>query len=461
MEAAKSSNDDREVNSESSDADNVPPDNVPPDGKSPATDNQPRKQHAHIDKLSGICDSCDDADTMNTALSCMFCQESFHAVCRDAQGDKTGTDIICTRSFFNQYDKVAGSEGVYKSRPGNFAFICDVCMTNFEQKNAATQENKVDVIDRRVDELAKGMKEMKGLLNKIVEMKCPDKPAVPQPHTLSYSNVVQSGLKRSVLVVGSNLSDSEQSDSGSVEKIITENSIHVDNRYLNSKGDTVFVCPTEKDRKTLSDKLSAKFPQVNTFVPPERLPTISVANLPTQYEEKQLKDMILKAHPNIELLVQSGETFDVLKVKKQVRNPNKYQASIRVSNNIRKIIERQENRLYIESYSCRVFDHFHIKRCNNCQKYNHYSSECKAEKPSCGHCSGNHHSDKCEHMKKDGFFPCCTNCKSSKHDSEKRTHSAFHRNCPSYRAEQTKLMHKISYYNVSKNSHPHNREMQF
>ena len=400
---------------------------------------------------SGICSSCEDADAESTSVICFMCKNKYHAVCRNADGDRKGSKIIVNRTFFVQYNSMVNSD-IYQSRPGNFPFVCDSCMTNFEQENAANKEDKVSSIEKRVTDLTNGMNEMKSLLNKIVNDKTSCQEASTTNNTastFSYANAVITP-KRSVLVVEKGTVDAEETKS-KVEKIITDNSIHVEKSYMNNKGATVFVCPTEKDRESLSRRI-ADAGGIKTHQPPERNPTISVANLPRQYTEPELTNLILQAHPDIKNLSDNStaEIFSVLKMKKQIKDTTKFQATIRVSNKIRKIIEQHGDRLYIEAFSCKVFDHFHVKRCNNCQKFNHYSAECKSNSPVCGHCSENHHSDNCPTKETEGFLKCCTNCKNGRSDSEKHSHTAFDRTCPSYISEQDKLRKSISYY-ASKN----------
>ena len=135
---------------------------------------------------------------------------------------------------------------------------------------------------------------------------------------------------------------------------------------------------------------------------------------------------------------------------KQQRNSsgvNKlYQASVRVSNSIRKFIENRDNYLSIGLYRCKVYDHFYVKRCNRCQKYGHYKAQCQASKPVCAQCSGNHDTTECPEMSKPSFQPVCVNCFNSNENSQQHTHSAADRTCPTYQLEQNKLKKSISYY---------------
>ena len=401
---------------------------------------------------SGICLSCEDADAMCSYVVCFICSEKFHGVCRDAQGDKNGNETISTRSFFRGYDRMINSDK-YKERPGSFVFICDVCMTNHEAKQAIKQETKIDMIDKRVDKLSDSMEEMKHLLHQAINRPVITSESLPSPHesqSFSYSNALKNPnpLKRSVLIVDEPEGDTP--NSGHIEKVITDNSIHIEKSYKNKKGSTVYICPTEKDRNSLNDKLSSNLPLLKKTVPPERLPTIGIANLSTKYSNEDLTKLILQAHPDIKDCVDKREMFKVLNVKPHLKDTSKYQATIRISSHIRSIIESHGDRLYIGLFSCSVFDRFYVKRCNKCQKFNHYMSECKETLTVCGHCSENHESNACPKRETAGFHPCCINCKKSKNESVQHSHSAFDRSCPTYVTEQDKLRKSITFYN-SKN----------
>ena len=394
----------------------------------------------------GTCTTCNDVEASQTALACLFCKLEFHAVCRDVDKDRTKTDIICPRTFFNSYRNRHKSTGVDSARFGTFTFVCDVCMTRLEQNSAATTESKVDIIDKRVHDLSQSMENMKKLLEKVIDKQnLPEKPE-KQPPVVPATFTPEKTSYRSVLVMSSQNPENKDQDRQQVDKIIRENSIHADKRYVNRKGEIVVVCPTVTDRENLASKVSEQLPEVKTHQPPDRLPTISVANITESFSEDNLKTLILQAHPDIKTLTTQGETFSVLKVKPQIKNREKYQATIRVSNNIRKIIETQRDRLYIGSFSYKVFDQFHIKRCNKCQGFGHYKSECKSDKTVCGYCSKNHPSENCSEKEHNNFLPCCKNCARGKFQDQKHSHTAFDRICPSYIAEQQVLRKTINYY---------------
>ena len=84
-----------------------------------------------------------------------------------------------------------------------------------------------------------------------------------------------------------------------------------------------------------------------------------------------------------------------------------FQANIRVSNNIRKFLENNGDRLYIGLTSCKIYDHFYIKRCNKCQAFDHYAVNCKSTTSVCLHCVGNHASDTCSEKCKSDLQTLC------------------------------------------------------
>ena len=140
--------------------------------------------------------------------------------------------------------------------------------------------------------------------------------------------------------------------------------------------------------------------------------------------------------------------FDVLAVTKMKNRDGIYKATIRVSNRIRSAISRNGDRLYVGSRSCKVYDSFYVRRCFNCQKFGHHSTDCTGTTV-CGFCMGNHETRKCTTNKEDINLAGCTNCKNSKRQNLQPSdlnHPAYSLDCPSYKAEQSKLKQSIPFY---------------
>jgi hypothetical protein len=431
-----------------------------------------KQPYALIDQ-GGICSSCDDTRAQLTSFKCFFCKLLYHATCTTVKGFKTGKEIICTSSFYTNFEAATNSE-IAKTRRGNFVFICNFCMTKHEHREAATAETKVDTLNKRVDSLSDTVNEIKALLETAISS-----PSVPlqlntpnpqlctdpvgqvanNPQTDSWAGIARKKLKRSVLFLenkdGKKLEDAAILKE--VQKVISDNTIPLDESFPCKNGGMAYVCPTEEDRKTLSEKLTALPTSVKTSVPPDRLPTIGIANIDKEYSVTELRDKMLFSQSSIKACVDKGDEFKILNVKPHRYNNDKYQATIRVSSNIRKIIELQGDKLYINdpngNFSCSVFDRFHVKRCNKCQHFGHYETNnkgikvCTETQYTCGYCSGPHESQQCP-LDPHNYTPCCTNCKNhNKFDSEKHSHTAFDRACPAYIAEQDKLKRSINFYN--------------
>ena len=161
----------------------------------------------------------------------------------------------------------------------------------------------------------------------------------------------------------------------------------------------------------------------------------------------ELTDVIFKQNPNIKLLTDAGEIFKVLDIRCHKNNDRRFQAVIRVSEQIRKTIKNNCDRVYVGTSSCPVFDRFHIQRCNKCQKLNHFQDRCKATTPICGYCAKNHNSTECP-SKSNVSAHCCASCQDNKFRGVKNSHNAFDTECPSYKAAQERLKLNIPYYNT-------------
>jgi hypothetical protein len=236
-----------------------------------------------------------------------------------------------------------------------------------------------------------------------------------------------------------------------LETIAVDNKLPVERLHINSSGKTVLTFATQNDRDKANSKLKAAFPESEIRQSIDLLPTISIANISNTIKAEELSDAVMRFNPEIESYVKNGGVFKVLgKLRKQNKN-DLLQANVRVSNNIRKLLENGGNRVCTAfGYSCKVYDHFHIKRCNICQKYNHYADNCPTKQaPVCAYCAENHKSDDCPRRTATGFIPTCVNCKLSS-DQCTTNHESSSITCSTYKKAQDALRNSILYYN-SKN----------
>ena len=138
----------------------------------------------------------------------------------------------------------------------------------------------------------------------------------------------------------------------------------------------------------------------------------------------------------------TNEVLEVVMIQKTMPSDNivSYSAVLKVSSNIRKLINKNGNKIYVSLSRCRVTDRYHVLQCYHCQKLGHHSNNCpdKENLPTCMYCSGNHSSKAC----RERTNKCCTNCLKSDNASFKsnaRTHTAASYDCPILKLRRERL----------------------
>ena len=90
-------------------------------------------------------------------------------------------------------------------------------------------------------------------------------------------------------------------------------------------------------------------------------------------------------NPVIKDMVNQGSEFSIVFTKEPPENKSYHQVVARVSDDIRSFIKSSDNRLFYDLLCLKVIDRFFVKRCNNCQKFGHYESDCQ-NSVCCGYC---------------------------------------------------------------------------
>ncbi len=122
-----------------------------------------------------------------------------------------------------------------------------------------------------------------------------------------------------------------------------------------------------------------------------------------------------------------NEHFEIHSIRQLKNNADKFQAFVSVSLILRDGILRHGDKLTLGLYSCKIYDRFHVKRCNNCQEFRHYAKECPTpDVKVCGKCSSHHHNTKdCD----DENNIECINC-SKRGYTENLDHTTNDHRCP-------------------------------
>ena len=105
----------------------------------------------------GVCITCEKS-AIGSSVSCFICFKKFHAV-----GCSVSSDI-CTRTYLNSFTPLSEKTGINDQRPGNFKFVCDICMTKFEKKQARNTSDEFTCLQNQVNKLDESMKDIKQLL---------------------------------------------------------------------------------------------------------------------------------------------------------------------------------------------------------------------------------------------------------------------------------------------------------
>ena len=109
--------------------------------------------------MDGKCQNCDSQEP-EEFVSCLFCNLQFHLNGCFENSD----DDILSNSHSKTIYKAIHKTGKFAHRPGNFRFVCDPCLTNFESKQTCTTNDSVQILDKRVTNLSDDVSAIKEML---------------------------------------------------------------------------------------------------------------------------------------------------------------------------------------------------------------------------------------------------------------------------------------------------------
>ena len=114
-----------------------------------------------------------------------------------------------------------------------------------------------------------------------------------------------------------------------------------------------------------------------------------------------------------------NEHIEIHDIKPTRSKPSVYQVFASVSETLRKGLRNYNDKIVIGLTNCKIYDRFHVKRCNNCLGYGHYYKECPTPNAHCcAKCGLNHPTNSCE-----GTVKKCINC--SKAGTADVNHTAY------------------------------------
>ena len=324
--------------------------------------------------------------------------------------------------------------------------MCTACIQDKKFKKDIIVSNRMCSMEEEMKSLKTIMDvkfgEMREMMEEVVKKK--EQPA-PPPETgpPPIPTYAQKASTSAVIVIKKKV-NGVSADIEKIHQAAVNTNASVSNTYKNNKGDTVVVCDNQESKDSLLPVLQQEMDNTRFSVvtPAQRLPTITIIDMHREYSKEELLERV-KSHNASKLsgVEVDADTFRVLYIKKQVKNDKLFKAVVRVSNEVRHAIEhRAGDKLNIGLSSCPVFDDYFVRRCNRCQRYNHWKDDCPDDTPVvCGRCGENHDMRTCE-----SDVAQCYNCVQAKYSNT--NHETSSRECKSYKDAQNKLKSTINYY---------------
>lgn len=394
---------------------------------------------------SGKCSSCSEDATQSEIIRCEKCKKSYHALCTSA-ADKH--EAICNQSLLKIWHQ--------GSTKNNFKWFCDVCLTEKEHCEQSDLQTQLYILVQKVNELTDEVKEIK---SSVVE-KHDGEVSVLQEESVNavrypnyggpWSNTKNVENLKASLMVKATADKNSSVTLENIEKIVVQNKIPVSRVGVSTNGNTYIHCPTKAARDKLMPLLGEDLPAETVQTLKEKLPSISIVGITKEVSKEDLLLQICNQNEYISELIKQGNVFNILFVKSPSEGYTNYQVVVRVSPAIRNAIAARKNRLFLGVTALKVFDRFYVKRCNKCNCFGHYKSDCP-NTTMCGYCmSKDHESNNCplKASERSADFNC-SNC--HKAGLEHVGHSALWFNCPSYKTAQKRLQSSIPYYESVKN----------
>lgn len=410
--------------------------------------------------LTGKCSSCSNNAAPAEIISCESCKKIFHALCPSVVNKQDG---ICNISFLKLWHS--------GSKKSNFKWYCDPCLTHMEHSQFSDFQTKFFTLIEKVNDLTNEVKSLSGTVGKqnesitvlnseIASLKSlkNDDGKNGESSNVAFTSPLYGGswsnpksvqnLKASLVVKP--VSTESPINIASIEKIAVKHRIPVSRVGVASNGNTFVHCPTKAARDKLQPLLTSDLPEQTVMALKDKMPSISIAGITKEVSKEELLIQICNQNEYISDLIGQGNEFKILFVKAPSAGYSNYQVVVRLSPSIRSAIASRNNRLFLGLTTCRVHDRFYVKRCNKCNCFGHYKSDC-TNSTACGYCmKDDHESIDCPlRNSKDTSVFKCSNCHKAGLDHE--GHSALWFNCPSYKSAQKRLQSSIPYYDSVKN----------
>ena len=359
----------------------------------------------------GLCPACEVVTGTKENTTCVICLKVFHTACPMLEDDnKPGTKSLI--AAFNA-----------PSTKSNFKFFCDYCSTSYEFEKACSEDKRLCTVESNVVTIKNELEEIKKLLKQSASKPVMTTPTNPNiwfdRERLAATKVAPT---KPLLVV----SNVQNANSESIEKVIVEKGIPVTKSYKNNTGDLVLECENNDTMEQLKSAVESTSDTLQLKTTTSKKASVTIVGLTRPYTKEEILNQLVSQNQFVTCFSTVNNIRDHIEihdVKPTRANQSVFQVFASVSEPLRKGFSNYKDKVTIGIQTCRLYERFHVKRCNNCQALGHYYKECPTpDNPCCAKCSGNHKTDTCEAVEKK-----CANC--CKEGNEDTNHSTFDPRC--------------------------------
>ena len=399
----------------------------------------------------GTCISCKEVSQDLELVQCGICKKKFHAVCTAASND----DKWATKSMITNY-KAASTKK-------NFMFLCNYCLTTLEMNVADIDGQRMRKMERNMEIVSKELAEIKKLVstNSSIPIRPVDinKEEIVQPiptkiPAKSLPNIwqdtdrlatVKAKPAESLLVINKDTDAAKDKINAEVvENTVIGNGIPIKKSFKDKEGNLVVVCESAESRDELKNQVAAYDNGIEMKTPRELAPVVSLVGLSKNYDKEEVLELLVKQNHFLKQFSECNDVEEHIKVfaVKPLRSkPDVFQAFARISKVIRQGFKTFNDKVTLGLSTCKIYDQFHVKRCNNCQAFGHFYKNCNTpDIHACAKCGGEHSTQQCQALSTQ-----CINC--VKANREECEHRADDPNCPMLLKQQEKLKNNLNMQN--------------
>ena len=337
------------------------------------------------------CEDCDEKIARNDRyIRCALCEHYYHQQCTDDSDDL--------------YDMFSAAQRV------GFRWMCTECLVGFESKKV------IRSISEQLDQLAKQVPAANISQNQSTVKKFSDivKQAI---ESKGQSEGTENPRVNEALIV----KPTPEAKSTLVKDLDTAlRSVKVHSLRKRQDGSVVLSFPCKESKNVALTKLQSSI-QAEIAQPKKLQPKMTIVGVPKHVPDDAVVKSIREKNAEIDALMKKGHEMSVCFTRP--RNEDKL-VVVKLSPNIRSVINENRGFLYIGFSRCKVYDRFYVTQCYHCQKFNHIAANCssKNEAPVCGRCSGRHTTKNCNNDLK------CSNCVANKLSAT--DHNSSSSECP-------------------------------